>query len=32
MIVFKLNWDVFTSAFGHELGFRSIKAQEYLQK
>ena len=28
----KLNWDVFTSAFGHELGFKSIKAQEYLQK
>ena len=28
----KLNWDVFTSAFGHELGFKSIKAQEYLRK
>ena len=28
----KLNWDVFTRAFGHELGFKSIKAQEYLQK
>ena len=28
----KLNWDVFIRAFGHELGFKSIKAQEYLQK
>ena len=28
----KLIWDVFTSAFGHELGFKSIKAQKYLQK
>ena len=28
----KLNWDVFTSAFANELGFKSPKAQEYIKK
>ena len=28
----KLNWDVFTSTLGYELGFISIKAQEYSRK
>ena len=28
----KLNWEVFTSTLGFELGFKSPKAQEYLRK
>ena len=27
-----LNWDVFASTLGYDLGFKSIKAQEYLKK